>query len=251
MLMTLSYAIGPFIFGKDTVENLKGRHNNYHDRADLLCSLVVFPILIYYAVVNIFFDPDMNTETGRILKVNDAGLSFAYLYMARQTTSLWFMFVGSNLKPRDIIMMVVHHVVSTVAYAFAVYYERLQYYGTLDGLCEVTTIFLTLMLVFKTLGLDNPKPWYVKLNGISLWASFFVFRLLLFPYWLYAFYTDCFASTESVCYKETNLHEKIMYPCITLLLLVMSTMWFIPITKGMMKALGLMSDKKAVAKKAN
>merc|ERR1711918_64633 len=116
---------------------------------------------------------------------------------------------------------------------------RMHWYATLDGCCEITTIFLNNLCLFRTL---NYKGLFNSINGISLWATFLIFRLCLFPYWLWQFYADVSEhpdkSVATVSYFELGFS-----PATTVLLLAMSTMWFMGITKGMLKALGLMSSK--------
>lgn len=109
--------------------------------------------------------------------------------------------------------------------------RRCQFFGTLDGLCEMTTIFLN-FLMGEHLCIDSfslfirpfelivlillmsyfhdfqsasmpyltcsqclvwkefKVPSLVAPTGFLLWLTWIPFRLFLFPYWFYSFYTD-------------------------------------------------------------
>jgi len=103
-------------------------------------------------------------------------------------------------------------------------------------------VFLNILLLSKsntrTAGwlTANFAP-LLKLNGALLWFTFIVFRLLLFPCWLYLFATDWSHLLSEEQKAKMTWFELVTYPAVTFLLLVLSSMWFASIHKGMMKAL--------------
>ena len=84
--------------------------------------------------------------------------------------------------------MIAHHVLSIVAYSGGLSTGRMLFWGNFDGCCEITLIFLTVLQASKLKGgtfrIAGPL---LLINGICLWLSFLVFRIVLFPVWLYMF----------------------------------------------------------------
>lgn len=221
---------------RETKSAQKKRLNNIHDRADIIASLLTFPLIIYYVCMDFFFTEGRGaSEEDRVFGTSYFAVQYCYLYIARQIVSCVFMFTGDCLNVRDVILMTVHHLVSIVAYAGSLGTGRLSYYATFDGVCEITTFHLTFLLYVRTKGVSG--AWYAQLNAFCLWAGFIVFRLVLFPCWLYAFYLDCWAgdASTSLCIAEATVAERVFYPAVTILLLAMSAFWFVPISKGFVK----------------
>merc|ERR1712107_691633 len=86
----------------------------------------------------------------------------------------------------------------------------------------------------------------------SLWLSYVIFRIILFPYWLYVFGNDITWIVISLdlanndAYKDSillqlnndlNLMEKYGNPIVIFVLFIMSSVWFYKITKGFLKVL--------------
>eukprot|EP00928_Gymnodinium_smaydae_P067479 TRINITY_DN50458_c0_g1_i1.p1 TRINITY_DN50458_c0_g1~~TRINITY_DN50458_c0_g1_i1.p1 ORF type:complete len:306 (+),score=48.10 TRINITY_DN50458_c0_g1_i1:137-1054(+) len=273
LTMLVGYVVGPLLFGSDEDVNSRARAkgedgsyhsvsakesdkrkakkmNNVHDRADIIATLIVLPVLVCLVFADLLSSGRGASEEDRLFGQTRYSVHFLYGYIARQTISCWFIFVGENLRFRDMALMITHHVVSVLAYALTLSSGRLHYYASFDAVCEVTTISLTLMLTFRTLGKDNPKPWYVKVNGLLLWLGFIFLRCVLFPYWLWTWYNDCglffvTPQTSTLCMTEATALERYFYPAVTLLLLSMSIFWTIPITQGVLKALGITGSEPA------
>ena len=67
--------------------------------------------------------------------------------------------------------------------------------GTSYGVCETTNVFLNILLLSKAKGPFGERVAKAlgplqTVNGLLLWVSFFVFRVLLFPWVLYTCYRD-------------------------------------------------------------
>eukprot|EP01065_Artemidia_motanka_P030048 TRINITY_DN36074_c0_g1_i1.p1 TRINITY_DN36074_c0_g1~~TRINITY_DN36074_c0_g1_i1.p1 ORF type:complete len:340 (+),score=112.26 TRINITY_DN36074_c0_g1_i1:94-1113(+) len=163
------------------------------------------------------------------------GRLFLTLYVAKTLVHLPILWL-TDLRPKQRWMMVGHHTLSIVAYFNSVHTGRCAFYACLDGMCEVSTVFLTILYIFKETKSENTFKLLYKLNGFCLWLSFVVFRMALFPYWLYLFASDLQENWE-VTWVRGNYIELFLYPFTTVFLLVLSTLWFIPITRGLKKAL--------------
>ena len=83
------------------------------------------------------------------------------------------------------------------------------------------------------LGLPRGKMYIVC--GFLLWLSFVFFRMMLFPYWLYVFYMDV-QSNPKTTWNMLTFPEKYICPVTVIILFVLSTIWFVSITKGLIKA---------------
>ena len=233
-LVVLGYAFRSSVF---TIDKEK---RNKHDDADLLGSYPIFPLLAYYSIqATLAFHGDLQ---GRWYGINAASTSMLVLYVVRQFISFPFVFTG-NMSSRDKVLMTIHHILSIVAYGSALINKRMHWFACMDGCCEVTTFFLNNMLIMKAMGKTSNTIFTV--NGIALWLAFIVFRMILFPYWLWVFWNDS-SEDPAKTWDVVNGIEKYVYPITNVVLLAMSTVWFIAISKGMLKAVGLLpaSSKK-------
>jgi len=224
----LGYMIGPRLMPKTEKTNI-------HDDADLIGSMPIFFLMTYLAFAATF-------STGSELQQRWEDTSwnheaFLWLYVMRQIVSFPFIFTG-GMSNADKVLMTLHHIVSIMAFGGALVTKRMHWYATLDGCCEITTIFLNFLLYFRAIGY---KGFFNSINGVTLWFTFMVFRIILFPYWLYRFGTDIAYYPAETSAKVTTW-ELVFYPFTNVLLLAMSTTWFISITKGMLKAVGMIPE---------
>ena len=143
---------------------------------------------------------------------------------------LWF---SKDCTMSMVLQYVVHHALTCVGLGTMLYTSRMHYFACLGGLCEITNVFLNTILTFQYLGLPRGKMYIVC--GFLLWLSFVFFRLMLFPYWLYVFYTDV-QSNPTTTWDMVSPLERYQYPFANFVLLVLSAIWFVPITKGLIKA---------------
>eukprot|EP00325_Prymnesiales_sp_UTEX-LB-985_P022906 CAMPEP_0174719388 /NCGR_PEP_ID=MMETSP1094-20130205/30962_1 /TAXON_ID=156173 /ORGANISM="Chrysochromulina brevifilum, Strain UTEX LB 985" /LENGTH=264 /DNA_ID=CAMNT_0015919673 /DNA_START=15 /DNA_END=809 /DNA_ORIENTATION=- len=219
------------------------RSANRHEEADLLASIPIFLVMTWLAWHH-------TLSTGSAVQERWAGTSqssyaFLWLYVTRQLASFPFVFLGS-MKLSDRLLMTLHHIISIIAYGGGLYTGRMHWFGTLNGCCETTSVFLNNLLLFKAIGYKGRLN---AINGVTLWSTFLIFRLVLFPYWLYCFYSDV-NGHPAVTSAKVSSFELIFYPCTTIVLLCMSIVWFVTLTKGMLKVIGVIgaTDAKADAK---
>jgi hypothetical protein len=81
-----------------------------------------------------------------------------------------------------------------------------HYFVCLDGCCELCTWLLNNVFLMKELGLDKIQPLFA-LNGLLLWLSYIVFRLVLFPAWLYVYFTDTMSHPHTTLAFLTSVEQ--------------------------------------------
>eukprot|EP00438_Fugacium_kawagutii_P030840 Skav210401 [mRNA] locus=scaffold1416:182464:183177:- [translate_table: standard] len=214
--------------------------------ADVLFSLVFFPVLAFAAVAaSMELQHDVHSRWLGTCFWSDF---YLVLYVSRMLCHCVIQ-PFTHMSPGLLVMMTIHHVISMGCYFLGLGYGRCHYWGCLDGCCEITTVFLNKLYLTNQTEYNGNKlktylpVWVVATNGFFLWLAFLVFRLLLFPYWLTSFYRDMQDMPEKTRAITTDL-ERFIYPGTTCILLFLSTMWFIPVTQGMLKTM-----RSAMAKK--
>ena len=163
--------------------------------------------------------------------------------MTRQLVHTPIQFITLRDNPTFLIQMTLHHVLSAACYGSGLLTERMHYFAVLDGCCEVTTIFLNALFLCKCFAPADTLALPKAISGGLLWLTFVFFRLLLFPFWLYTFISDCNAQPATT-WETINGFERYAYVLVTVFLLVLSAHWFVPITKGMLKAMKAATSKK-------
>jgi len=135
----------------------------------------------------------------------------------------------------DCLLMLVHHLVSVLAYSHAIFDEQMLWWGAVDGLSEITTIFMNNLYIIRSFDLKDKIPTLTLINGFLFWFTYIPFRLVLFPLWLYGFYYDIRENADIVVWDRLTTAQKYLYPFTNILLLVLSIHWFIKITRGVLK----------------
>merc|ERR1712232_985276 len=117
---------------------------------------------------------------------------------------------------------------------------RMHYYACLDGCCEASTLFLGFLQMSKIKGgtfaarFRARFPKFLVANSFLLWLTFLMFRVMLFPYWLVQFGLDLRQMPTEI-WNQLTMLELTFYPAVTLFLLILSSMWFLRLTKGAIK----------------
>ena len=206
--------------------------------ADVYFSMVFFPLLAFAAVA-------ASLELRHDVQSRWQGTCFwSELYLVLYVSRMMCHIVVqpmTEMGPYLLFMMTIHHLISMGCYIIGLGYGRCHYWGCLDGCCEITTVFLNVLYLFN-MPLEEGKlkdqipHWLEATISFALWLAFLVFRLMLFPYWIYTFRQDMHQRPELTRGITTSL-ERFIYPGTTGILLFLSSMWFIPITQGMLKTL--------------
>lgn len=217
------------------------KHKDPWALADTLMSVVLYPLLVYFAVLgSSSLYSDVQT---RWRGVTPESSSFLMLYVTRSTLHMG-MQAMQEMKWSLFVLMSLHHFLSIVCCGSGVVTGNMHFFGCFAGVCEISTVFLNNVWLFKEVKIrDVPLQsylpgWIYALNGLFLWLGFVVFRLLLFPCWLWMFYADVSAAPQST-WDASSPVERYMMPLVIVFLLVISTYWMVPITKGFFKAAGL------------
>jgi hypothetical protein len=169
---------------------------------------------------------------------------FQIMYVVRMIKHTPIQWITLRNNPTLRLQMTAHHILSALCFCSGLFTGRMHFFAAFDGCCEVTTVFLNALFCFRTFAPSDACSAGKAVSGLGLWLGFLVFRLLLFPIWLYTFVTDVRAAPAAT-WALLNPFEKYGYFATTLVLLGLSTAWFVPITKGLLKALGLTKPKKA------
>mmetsp|Transcript_19342 Transcript_19342/g.41126 ORF Transcript_19342/g.41126 Transcript_19342/m.41126 type:complete len:269 (-) Transcript_19342:138-944(-) len=213
--------------------------------ADCIVSMVVFPIMCVWAFgasFNLCHDVESRWR-GQTVE----GHSFLILYTARAIVHC-FMQPFIDMSTQQLVLMTIHHMLSVMCFGGGLVSEHMHFFGCLNGCSEISTIFLTNLCLYKDMtasGVLRPSPFwrlFNKWNGILLWLTYFIFRILLFPYWLYRWTRDIFEVPE-LTWNRVHSFERYMYPAVTVFLLGISTVWFLKISKGALRELGFLPSK--------
>jgi len=142
------------------------------------------------------------------------------------------------------LQMLVHHLLSITCYVNGLLTLKLHFFGAMDALCEISTIYLNFVFLFKEFGAPQLLQ---SINGVVLWITYLFLRIFLFPKWLYMFYTEIIADPSQ--WEGMNWVERYLCPLTTFILFVLSSIWMISITKGLIKNINAYLSKKT--KKTN
>eukprot|EP00658_Telonema_sp_P-2_P082520 TRINITY_DN8739_c0_g3_i1.p1 TRINITY_DN8739_c0_g3~~TRINITY_DN8739_c0_g3_i1.p1 ORF type:complete len:269 (-),score=43.49 TRINITY_DN8739_c0_g3_i1:236-1042(-) len=199
------------------------------------------PVLIWSAGTAVYELSGSQQE--RWFETTDQSYRFLNLYIGAQTLGTAIEVSDGFFKKFTILL---HHVVSSLCIGGGLFFVRGHFWACLAGMCEVSTIFLNVLVLQKS---DNSiakwlvsnVPNFLVLNGVLLWASFIVFRLVLFPVWLIGFRKDYFELPDD---KRSLIspYEVVAYPSGILLMLVLSALWFNRLHIGMVKAVKARMD---------
>ena len=202
----------------------------------------------------------INSHESRWMGVTRSSTLFQTVYISHNIVNT-IIDLRENLPLKQKIPLLLHHLTSILAYGGGLTTGRMHFWACLDGLCEFTNLNLCVLLLCNTKEGDaggaikrTVGEFLLTLNGLLLWIGFFVFRMILFPLWLYWFFLDVkdmYGSPESESRslvpggERFSWIELVCYPVITMFLFVLSFLWFVQITKGALKQLGFLKEKAA------
>uniref|UniRef100_A0A6U6NSY2 TLC domain-containing protein n=1 Tax=Zooxanthella nutricula TaxID=1333877 RepID=A0A6U6NSY2_9DINO len=213
-------------------------HRDPWNLADVFFSITIFPLLSISAIWSCCVLHDGLEARWR--GVTPASRFCLMLYTSRTLIHMPIQCMV-NMSSTHLVMMTFHHLFSFLCIGMGLVTNRMVFWGCLDICCEVSTIFLNNVYMLKELTINGKElkelapAWVYAANGVLLWLSFIFFRLALFPAWLYFWYRDITAA-PSETWDKSNAVERYLYPSVTVLLLVLSSAWFVPLTQGMLKA---------------
>ncbi|KAI3437124.1 TLC domain-containing protein [Psidium guajava] len=124
---------------------------------------------------------------------------------------------------------VIHHILSIVTLAYAMLTSEGQLYTFMVLISETTTPGINLRWYLDTVGMKKSKAYLI--NGVVIFLSWLVARILLFVYLFYHFYLHL----DQV--NQMHAFAKILAFVVPLALTVMNLLWFVKIIKGLKKTI--------------
>ena len=208
------------------------KHKHWVDMLDLYFHLIYIPVLVVTAAHNVWSLGGSVHDRWHGMTLS--GYINLLLYCAENVVHIPILWFSKDCTAKLFCMYLLHHSISSLSFGAGLFTSRMQYWACLDGLCEISALFLNILFTYQYFELKRGLTYTIC--GSLLWLSFLVFRIALFPYWLYSFYQDINQNPE-ITWNVIGPFEKYFYVLTNVLLLVLSTNWFIPITKGFIKAL--------------
>jgi hypothetical protein len=170
-------------------------------------------------------------------------VSFGYIAKNVQNSvvllaDLW----GKPSHRRSTLMFLGHHFSSVFSYLLLLRERHADFYASMALISETTNIFLLYLQYCTGWNKELKKTWpkLYCVNGACLWLSFVPCRLVLFPTWLYLWFSDWVELSKGF----TSFAMYWFVGAIGLLFLL-SAIWFRSITLGLMKALGVAAPVEA------
>merc|ERR1711968_191521 len=157
---------------------------------DIVFFVPYIPVLLYFIFCGLV-EVDSSTLDGRFFSTGPDSYAFFRLYCAQ---TLWHCVLVMYKKATNShkAVLLVHHTLSIACYLpAALGDDKFHYWGLLDSVCEVTNLFLNtvVLLKFKAMGVQEVSFVHAA-NGALLFVSWIVFRLVVFPFWLWSMYHD-------------------------------------------------------------
>mmetsp|Transcript_14237 Transcript_14237/g.24109 ORF Transcript_14237/g.24109 Transcript_14237/m.24109 type:complete len:318 (-) Transcript_14237:382-1335(-) len=213
------------------------RHMNgkacHMQRVDLVFSAVFYPVLSFLAV-----DAALVLGAGSVEQrwqtVTWSSYWFEIWFIGGNVTHIFVTFIKKQAMAYKL-QMLAHHLLAIGCFVRTCYTGVGHFYVALDGCCEISTIFLNNVFLFKDLGIAEGYQQKVA-NSLLLWLTYFVTRLLLFPAWLLMYSLDVSRHPEASSAFLTPV-EQVVFPLTNVILFVLSSVWMVSITKGVLKVI--------------
>ena len=234
----------------------RGEKKNMWGRADLVYSLGFIPWLMWHCIHGLVWEEgeyrwtSLPPQTERWTRTSDSSLAFLRVYLVSTFVHIGVVFL-KDVKSTMRVQLLLHHAVSLTGYAMALSSGTMHWFGMAAGVCEINAFFLTIVMLLKDLRQDSNLLFLA--SGTLLFITQFLLRLALFSWILYTFVSDLWLAPSPVDLHALGVPRvQAWFGFITMtVLLLLSTMWTIPITKGFAKSIGLVSTttKDATRKK--
>ena len=228
----------------DTKKGTVLEDHKFREKIDAWDGVFCQPFFTLLAVLALQASYDLGGSVeSRWKGQTDASYWFQIFYVTRMVVHTPLQFVTLKNNPKLLAQMTMHHVLSACSFGSGLMTGRMHFFAVFDGCCEVTTFFLNGLFLLRTYAPPDANAVPKALCGGFLWLTFIFFRLLLFPAWLYLFFSDVYAA-PAITWDTIGSFERYGYVPVTVVLLLLSASWFVPITKGLIKAVKGASKKK-------
>ncbi|KAJ8598774.1 hypothetical protein CTAYLR_009870 [Chrysophaeum taylorii] len=206
-------------------------------RLEAVDRLVLFPYLVVvsWLAVRASAGPAWGSFEERWFESSVVARWCLVLYVTKTFVDLFAQLATLGKPGAKRVEMIAHHAVSAFCIAHGLHAGVCHFFGCLAIVSEVSTLFLNGLMAVKLFTGEKTKLQrnLSVLNGLLLWLSYLVVRILLFPMWFWIFFSDV-ASHDVSSVSKVQL---VLYPASTLTIFILSLYWFGLITSGLIKAL--------------
>jgi len=172
------------------------------------------------------------------------GKSYLGELVVGNTTAYWifdFLLIMRYFKKLGEPGIVMHHVVGIVPFALGLRSSELIFYGCFIILTELSTPFVNNRWFIFMICKNNEKANWSQveiINGLLMWLTFFICRIVMLPYMLYHMYLH----REGVMKVNVLTSGFVIFG--TVVVTILSYFWFYKISKGIFKKLQQILGKK-------
>mmetsp|Transcript_7759 Transcript_7759/g.10812 ORF Transcript_7759/g.10812 Transcript_7759/m.10812 type:complete len:304 (-) Transcript_7759:3693-4604(-) len=149
--------------------------------------------------------------------------------------------------------ILLHHLLSALCIGYGVYISgQCHFFGCLATISELTTFFLNNVMAIKLFTGERTKRQkiIVAANGILLWFSYIFFRIVLFSFWLWRFFSDILNHKHNIL-ANVSYFQLLIYPTTVAVIFFLSIYWFFLITRGLLKNLSVKRYKTSTSNSNN
>lgn len=207
--------------------------------ADNLVGLVYYPILSLSAFLGWWELNSRGTYESRWIQTTPASTMYVILFIAHEVLHVPVVILRKQATETKV-QILLHHVCAVVGYGIGSIQGDMHFFAVLSGLSEITNVFLGNVMLLKELWPNGWGSACLSINGVILWLTFIFFRLALFPLCIYTWFTDMANAPKAVT-GHVNQFVCYWFPLTITLLMILSCVWFVSITKGMMKSIKQMT----------
>jgi len=140
-------------------------------------------------------------------------------------------------------VMTIHHAFIVVVWAASFYYRESIYYLYLGAPFEISSVFMCFYTLMGDLKMKNTLAF--KINGFVWWLSYLICRAIWGAFIVFSVVSEllfCYQLSIGSCAARSPVVVVAMLVSVIGLYL-MTCVWFVKITKGMLKALGFAKPK--------
>ncbi|GAB5360409.1 hypothetical protein AAMO2058_000625500 [Amorphochlora amoebiformis] len=193
--------------------------------ADNLFNIPFLPVLCYTAIVG---SASLGASVeSRWAETTPESTAFLIMYMSKNIMRSVSSIALGDSKP-GIWLIHIHHIVSVICFGSGLILGRLHFFGVLDGVCEVSVIFLNFKLLWRDFALKQNYIYVINLHILAF--TWFLTRIILFPIWIFIYLYDTYYYPE-ISIESVSRMEYFIYPITTLAIWAMSVKWFVPLMK--------------------
>ncbi|KAL3754876.1 hypothetical protein ACJRO7_002039 [Eucalyptus globulus] len=199
----------------------------WNNRAISTVHAIFITVLSLYLVFwsDLFADYQLNdliTYRSSSLSTSILGVSVGY-FLTDLGMIFWFYPLLGGME------YVIHHLLSIASLAYAMLTSEGQVYTFMVLISETTTPGINLRWYLDTVGMKKSKAYLI--NGVVVFLSWLVARILLFVYIFYHVYLHL----DQV--NQLQVFGKLLVFVVPLALTVMNLLWFGKIIKGLKKTI--------------